>query len=238
MSQSEKLPAYPLILDIEDEKYLTVFAKMYQLYYSLEHVEIVYSSITGNHYVEITENDLSTSFSWFEFVLFEITGLINSIITETTGIYKKHSDPKDLLIKLDFEALWEHLDDWVSDLSITDFEEDPSGSNIDYVYKMFKCTEHYVDTMKTMPDDFSDNYINLVVAIDEYFAEHLDIQISSGTLPAIIDGESDFKKEEDEYHNTVPVEELEEEIEEQDESDKIIVTLKTKTFVEHGIYKT
>ena len=247
------LPSYPMVLVKEDIRYVLAFCKMYQAYYTLPDVKLINSKHFGNHFIEITENEgIAVSFSWLEFVLFEIVGFINTIITESNGVYKKAVDSADLLIKMDFEALWEQIEDWASDLSLEDFQEAYTTTHLDYVFKIFKCTEHYITVHKEMPKELPDELDELCKMTDEYYTAYIpeeNLQISTGVpgtivlpaakekkpiLPAlkIIKPKSGIeKKAERKIAKNKEKEEIKEE-------DRLKVNMSTKTLIEYGIYTT
>lgn len=245
MSNTDLLPSCPLILNDEDQRYMLAFVKMYQLYYSLDSAELAYNILHENHYVKLEEGDKVSYYSWLEFLLFEVLDLINGVHTETVGTYTKVVSVDDIFKKIDFEMLWEQLDDWAQDLSIDYFDEDDTG-NVDYIYKFYKATEHYTTVHKKMPGKHPLEFKDLCVRTDEYMAAFVnensgesfsENEIDTGvpantiiipTLPVSVTPQN---------LSDVLAEVEEAEIVEEEEKEAITVNLRKTKFVEHGIHK-
>jgi len=187
------IPSYPLVLTGDDIGYIKVFAKMYQLYHSLDRVVIVEHAYFKNYVISITEGTESITYNWLEFLLFEIVDLINVIHTETEGVYKRIVCAEDLFKKIDFEMLWENLEDWCADLILADFGELEEDSNVEYVFKMFKCTEHYITKNKKMVIHHKTSFNELRKDVDEYYSKFI------GENPGV----TIIKKEEEEINTGV-----------------------------------
>ena len=234
------LPSYPLVLVGDEIGYMYVFAKMYQIYHKIEEVRFIDSDLFGNHYIEIdTEEDGVITYPWLEFLLFEVTDLVNDLYTESTGLHTLQVKAEDVLKNPDFQAMWEHFEDWSSDILAADIGEDDTPTYIEYLYKLFKCTEAYVTENKSMPTIYEDKLDSLERDIDEYYAKNFDEFIIKPTekegdkvaIPLPADLEDPFPD------NVIsPNEDFN--LEEEDEGEQIKVNLAKKLFEVHGIYKT
>jgi hypothetical protein len=168
-------PSYPLILDNDNQKYMLSLLKMYQLYYSIEVATLQYHAVHENHYVRLENEDKTVIYSWYEFLLYELIDLINLIHTETEGVYTKVVSNIDLLHNLDFEILWENIDDWAQDLSLDSFDQE-NDTNVEYVFKFFKGVEYYTTKNSRMPISYPTKLTQLTIEVDEYYGANVFFQ--------------------------------------------------------------
>lgn len=171
-TEENVMQSYPLVITDPDTRYLAAFAKLYQLYYDCDEVTVIQNQYYNNHLVRIKQGKEEVFFPWLEFLIFEIVDLVNALHVETEGVLRRVVDPQDILKKTSFEALWEQLDDWASDLSLEIFDDDDE-QNVCYVYKMFKNVEFFADKNKCMPKDYAVNLKKMQKEIDVYYAENL-----------------------------------------------------------------
>ena len=166
-------PSYALVLDNVSVKYLTTYLKMYQLYYSIDASQVFENTVYKNHFVRLKIYPAEeTVYSWMEFMMYEVVDLVNNLHTITDGVYTTAIRVEDFLKSLNFELFWEQLEDWAEYLSLDDFK-DGSTPNIEYVYKFFKCTEHWLEKNKTLPVMHKETLEKLKVDIDEYYATYI-----------------------------------------------------------------
>jgi len=190
------LPAYPLVLDDGAQHYLATYLKMYQLFFSVEKAVLIHNTVYGNHFVRITDGKEEATYSWLEFMMYEATDLINNLHTIIDGVYVTHIKTGDFLKTLNFEIFWEQLEDWSEYLTLESFK-DGTSPNLEYIFKMFKCTEHWLEKHDQLPKIHKDTLEELMIDVDEYYANNI--------IDADPDSEEDEKEQEEINPGVIPM---------------------------------